>query len=58
MHRFFVFAAVALFAGSALAQQYPTKPITVVSVFAAGGTSDFVGRIVMEKIRENVGWNM
>ena len=54
-----LFAAAALaFAGGAIAQAYPSKPITVVSAFAAGGTSDFVGRLVMEKIRENVGWNM
>jgi tripartite-type tricarboxylate transporter receptor subunit TctC len=51
------FAAIA-FSAAAFAQQYPTKPITVISAFAAGGTSDFVGRIVMEKIRENVGWTM
>ena len=54
-----LFAAAALsFAAGAAAQAYPSKPITVVSAFAAGGTSDFVGRLVMEKIRENVGWNM
>jgi tripartite-type tricarboxylate transporter receptor subunit TctC len=46
------------FASGAIAQAYPSKPISVVSAFAAGGTSDFVGRLVMEKIRENVGWNM
>jgi tripartite-type tricarboxylate transporter receptor subunit TctC len=51
------FAAALVFSGAALAQ-YPAKPITVISAFAAGGTSDFVGRIVMEKIRENAGWNM
>ena len=54
-----LFAAAALsVAAGAAAQAYPSKPITVVSAFAAGGTSDFVGRLVMEKIRENVGWNM
>jgi tripartite-type tricarboxylate transporter receptor subunit TctC len=58
MKRLSALAVFALFAGSALAQPYPNKPITVVSAFAAGGTSDFVGRLVMEKIRENVGWNM
>jgi len=47
-----------LFSAHAIAQQYPNKPITVVSAFAAGGTSDFVGRLIMEKIRENAGWNM
>lgn len=39
------------------AQQYPSKPITIVSPFAQGGTSDFVGRIVAHKIEENnPGW--
>ena len=52
------FAVLALFSACASAQQYPVKPITVVSAFAAGGTSDFVGRLIMEKIRENAGWNM
>jgi tripartite-type tricarboxylate transporter receptor subunit TctC len=42
---------------TAQAQQYPTKPITIVSPFAQGGTSDFVGRIVAHKIEENnPGW--
>lgn len=30
-------AALALMAGAASAQQYPTKPITVIVPFAAGG---------------------
>jgi tripartite-type tricarboxylate transporter receptor subunit TctC len=37
---------------------YPNKPISVVSAFAAGGTSDYVGRLMMQKIMENTGWNM
>ena len=58
MNRTFLVALGMSLAGAAWSQQYPSKPITVVSAFAAGGTSDFVGRLVMEKIRENVGWNM
>jgi tripartite-type tricarboxylate transporter receptor subunit TctC len=42
---------------TAQAQQFPTKPITIVSPFAQGGTSDFVGRIVAHRIEENnPGW--
>ena len=58
MIRTLLAAATLSFAAAASAQTYPARPITVVSAFAAGGTSDFVGRLVMEKIRENVGWNM
>ena len=40
------FAALALFIGcsAALAQGYPSKPITFVIPFAAGGDSDLSGR--------------
>jgi len=38
--------------------QYPTKPIVIISPFAPGGTSDFVGRVVAQKIMENTGWKM
>ena len=52
-----VSAGVALASWSAAAQ-YPTKVITVISPFAPGGTSDFVGRVVAQKIMENTGWKM
>jgi tripartite-type tricarboxylate transporter receptor subunit TctC len=39
--------------------QYPTKPIVIISPFAPGGTSDFVGRVVAQKVMENnPGWKM
>ena len=53
-----VSAALAALALPALAQQYPSKPITIISPFAPGGTSDFVGRVVAQKIMENTGWKM
>jgi tripartite-type tricarboxylate transporter receptor subunit TctC len=43
---------------TAQAQQFPTKVITIISPFAPGGTSDFVGRVVAQKIMENAGWKM
>ena len=52
-----VSAGVALASWSAAAQ-YPAKVITVISPFAPGGTSDFVGRVVAQKIMENTGWKM
>jgi tripartite-type tricarboxylate transporter receptor subunit TctC len=36
--------------GPALAQGYPTKPITQIIVFAAGGPSDTLGRLLAEHV--------
>ena len=36
-------------------QQYPTKPVRVVIVFAPGGGTDIVGRIVSQKVGEQLG---
>jgi tripartite-type tricarboxylate transporter receptor subunit TctC len=46
MNRFVVAAALLGFAAGALAQSYPSKPITFVIPFAAGGDSDLSGRNV------------
>lgn len=43
------------FAGSALAQDYPTKPITVVVPFSAGGPTDTVARLVAEVMSQDLG---
>ncbi len=52
-------AVLAAAAFSAGAQQYPAKPIVIISPFAPGGTSDFVGRVVAQKIMDNnAGWNI
>jgi tripartite-type tricarboxylate transporter receptor subunit TctC len=40
------------------AQQFPTKPVRLVIGFAAGGTTDVVGRIVAQKVGEGWGQNM
>jgi tripartite-type tricarboxylate transporter receptor subunit TctC len=51
--------AFAAAAGAAGAQAFPTKPITIISPFAPGGTSDFVGRVVAQKMMENnPGWSI
>jgi tripartite-type tricarboxylate transporter receptor subunit TctC len=43
------------FAGHALAQDYPTKPITVVVPFSAGGPTDTVARLVAEVMSQDLG---
>ena len=43
------------FAGTAMAQDYPTKPITVVVPFAAGGPTDTVARLVAEVMSQDLG---
>jgi tripartite-type tricarboxylate transporter receptor subunit TctC len=52
--RKFVSAAAALFAcfaASAQAQTFPSKPITIIVPFAAGGPSDVLARVIGEKMR-------
>src|SRR5215472_4071772 len=39
----------------ALAQSYPSRPITLVVPFGAGGPADAIGRIVAEGMREPLG---
>jgi tripartite-type tricarboxylate transporter receptor subunit TctC len=52
-----LFAAVAAFAAatSAHAQNYPSRPITMVVPFAAGGTSDVIARTVAEQMTVALG---
>lgn len=42
-------------AGSAVAQNYPTRPITLIVPFAAGGPSDTVARVVGGRMSEVLG---
>ena len=48
-------AAAGLLAGSAQAQTYPTKPVTMVVPFAAGGPTDIIARIVGEHMSRTLG---
>ena len=47
--------ALALAAGAASAQSFPTKPIRLVIGSPAGGGNDLVGRILASKLSENLG---
>jgi tripartite-type tricarboxylate transporter receptor subunit TctC len=41
--------------GGALAQAYPTRPVTIVVPFAAGGPTDTLARILAERMRDSLG---
>src|SRR4051795_1473562 len=47
--------ALAIWPVAARAQSYPTRPITMVVPFAAGGTFDVVGRIIATRMAELLG---
>jgi tripartite-type tricarboxylate transporter receptor subunit TctC len=48
-------AALAVTATSAAAQNYPTRPVTVIVPFAAGGPTDIIARIVGEHFSRTLG---
>jgi tripartite-type tricarboxylate transporter receptor subunit TctC len=50
-----VAAIVALGLGGAQAQPYPSRPVTIVVPFAAGGPTDAIARAVSERIRVSLG---
>jgi tripartite-type tricarboxylate transporter receptor subunit TctC len=51
----FAFTAVALVAGAASAQTYPSRPVTMVIPFAAGGPTDVVGRLIAQSMSKTLG---
>jgi len=48
-------AAFVAFAAAASAQDYPSRPVTVIVPFAAGGPTDLVARVITDKMREPLG---
>jgi tripartite-type tricarboxylate transporter receptor subunit TctC len=51
----FAFTAAALVAGAASAQTYPSRPMTMVIPFAAGGPTDVVGRLIAQSMSKTLG---
>jgi tripartite-type tricarboxylate transporter receptor subunit TctC len=48
-------AAACLISGSAVAQQYPNKPVKVIVPFPAGGVTDIATRLIAQKLSERLG---
>src|SRR3954463_4117820 len=50
-----VAAALVGFSGTASAQNFPTRPMTLVIPFAAGGPTDVLGRVMAESMSKTLG---
>ena len=48
-------AAIALWSASAVAQNYPTRPVTMIVPFAAGGPTDIIARIMADYFSKALG---
>jgi tripartite-type tricarboxylate transporter receptor subunit TctC len=59
MHRFVLaamtVAAISGCAGSAEAQSFPSRPITMIVPFAAGGPTDVIARVIGERMGQSLG---
>jgi len=60
MHKFVLGAVLALMslAGAASAQDFPSRPLTMIIPFAAGGPTDVLGRIIAARMGELLGQNV
>jgi tripartite-type tricarboxylate transporter receptor subunit TctC len=48
-------AGLVAFTASSVAQDWPTRPVTLVVPFGAGGSGDVIGRVIAEGLREKLG---
>jgi tripartite-type tricarboxylate transporter receptor subunit TctC len=53
--RAIIFVGTLVVSGLAQAQDWPTRPVTIIVPFAAGGTTDIVSRIVGHALSERLG---
>ena len=55
-----IFAGLAagMLGGGAQAQTYPSRPITIVVPFAAGGPTDAIARAISERMRVSLGQSL
>ena len=51
----FVLAATFGLVATALAQNYPARPVTIVVPFPAGGPTDTIARIMAERMTRSLG---
>ena len=48
-------AALASLTGAAVAQIYPSRTVTIIVPFAAGGPTDTIGRLMAERMQASLG---
>src|SRR5262245_25015740 len=48
-------AVLLLAGGAAMAQPYPSRPVTMIVPFAPGGPADFLGRLIGQKLGDELG---
>src|SRR5688572_17258274 len=49
------FTAILAFGGNAAADNFPSRPITIIVPFSAGGPSDAMARILAERMKATLG---
>ena len=53
--RSLLFLALAAFAGAALAQPYPSKPVKIIVAFTPGSATDIIARVTADQLSKSMG---